>query len=121
MTLVVMIIPTLDEAAEDTSPFGLQDDLNQCAFAFTGILDLNSHLESQHKKTNTDDYKCKKCNKIIRTCIGQLRHAELYCEECNVCSAERVSFDIHMGVMHKNVDLFKCERCDKTLEDQGKF
>ena len=49
----------------------------------------------------------------MRTNIGIKRHTELYCEECKLCLPERVSFDIHMGVNHKEKDLYICEICGK--------
>ena len=110
-------IPTLEEASSKDSPLGQKEHqqfiCSKCPFVFTGLLDLNSHIENQH---NQKDFQCAKCNKTVRTNIGIKRHAELYCEECKLCLPERVSFDIHMGVNHKEKDSYTCERCGKTFK-----
>jgi hypothetical protein len=72
-------------------------------------------IESSEKQP---DYQCSKCQKTIRTQIGVLRHKELYCKQCEECSPERVSFDIHMGVNHDRDIPFKCSNCGKELAEE---
>ena len=70
----------------------------ECAFIFSGILDLNSHIETQHNKS--DDViktavmdECVKCGKIIRTNT----------KSTQICTMKHV-----MNVKHQKQDLFGC-------------
>ena len=121
-------IPTMEEVTEPMNKKEPQKtfNCNECPFAFTGMLELNSHIENNHAKKDEavgsksekrqPDYECSRCKKTIRTNIGIARHSELYCEQCEECSSERVSFDIHMGVKHRKGQPFACDKCDFSCD-----
>ena len=94
---------------------------NVCEKRFVDYRALETHIEEEHGSVhvlekNQVNFKCSRCNKIIRTKIGEQRHNELFCEECGKCSSERVSFDIHNAVHHEPTDLLTSDRCEKTYE-----
>ena len=60
-------------------------DSSECTLIFSGIFDLNSHIETQHNKSDdviqtTVMDEVVKCGKMIRTNTGVKRHTELYFE-----------------------------------------
>ena len=93
----------------------------------TNVFDnLRDHIFTNHKQkvgnVKTDD-QCFKCGKSVKTELGKARHAELYCTECEVCLPERISFDIHMGVEHRDsgkhneeMKKLRCKFCNKTFK-----
>ena len=120
-------IPTMEELTEPMKKKEAQTAFNcsKCPFAFTEMMDLESHNEIKHMKkddavgsepnSRKQDYKCSRCNKTIRTKIGIARHSELYCEQCKECSSEHVSFDIHMGIKHRKGQPFDCANVKRFL------
>ena len=103
----------------------------KCSICEKGFADnktLDNHIEEEHamenvltQERNEPTFKCSKCSKVIRTKIGIKRHTELFCEECEKCSAERVSFDIHNEVYHRTPDSYNCDRCEKTFKVQNQL
>ena len=94
-----------------------------CDKSFPDSKLLQTHEKEEHEvdemiiqDSKQPDFKCSLCGKVIRTKIGIQRHAELFCDECKKCSAERVSFDIH-NELHRRNPRFKCEECDFSTED----
>ena len=71
--------------------------------------------EADIQGSSGDKEKCNKCDKIIRTKIAQERHRELYCEKCEKCLSERVNFNLHMDLLHKENEQYTCERCEKEV------
>ena len=82
------------------------------------VVELHTFDEVNTQELKQSDFKCSLCGKVIRTKLGIQRHVELFCEECQKCSAERVSFDIHKK-LHTIKPVLKCEKCDFTTIDAG--
>ena len=96
-----------------------------CDKSFVDSQAVEKHIADKHKaieninlqELEQSDFKCSLCGKIIRTSLGVQRHEELYCNECEKCSPERVSFDIHKQ-LHKIKPILKCEKCEFTTIDE---
>ena len=96
-----------------------------CDKSFRDSQGVEKHAEEEHttikninlQESKQCDSECSLCSKIIRTSLGVQRHEELYCNECEKCSPERVSFDIHKQ-LHKIKPILKCEKCEFTTIDE---
>ena len=102
-----------------------------CGKTFENSNELRSHLQTDH---NLYNYKCNYCNQSFNYEAALKRHVgrehgiiqkakianapEEVCKDCGKCFSQKYNFDRHRVVVHQQVLVFKCVKCNEGFSNK---
>ena len=94
----------------------------QCDVCDKFVMNIDNHKNFTHFKTK--DWQCSICNGKYKSKYVLNQHIRNHGAEavkCNICDLMVSNIYGHKAGAHGEVKLFKCTKCDKTIQNKGDF